>query len=210
MITSDSLKSLRDEISSRLSKKRYTHTLGVERAARILGTYCLPERILELSAAALLHDIAKELPRHEQLRLMDQSEQSFSEEDFESEALFHAFAAPVVIKAEFPEFATKDILSSVFLHTSGGENMSLFDEIIFLADFVEDGREYDACRELRAELFHALENADNIEERCKILHYSVLRVIDFTIYYLRENKKQINGRMLLARSAIADKLISVF
>ena len=153
MITDEMLFTLRGEIQTLLSHARYLHTLGVERAALEIGKHCLSDKLSDLSAAALLHDIAKEIPVDAQLKLMHESGIAFTEEDYRSESLYHAFCAPQIVKEKFPSFATEAILSAVFLHTSGGENMTLFDEIIFLADFVEDGRKYDSCKEIREELF---------------------------------------------------------
>ena len=53
----ESITSLRLKVKDRLSEKRYVHTLGVEKMARHLGTILLSDRLNELSAAALLHDI---------------------------------------------------------------------------------------------------------------------------------------------------------
>ena len=210
MIDEESLNSLRKQIGEILSERRFEHTLGVERAARDIAVHCLPSKLTELSAAALLHDAAKEQSKEEQLRLMIASGIAFTEEDYASESLYHAFCAPELVRTEFPEFATEDILSAVFLHTSGGEDMTVFDEIIFLADFVEDGREYDACKELRRELFSALESKADVVEKRKALHYSVLRVIDFTVNYLQKKGRAVNSRMLLARNSIVDKINSEF
>ena len=54
------LDALRGELSSLMSPKRYAHTLGVERMAVRLGQLFCPEKIPQLRAAALLHDITKE------------------------------------------------------------------------------------------------------------------------------------------------------
>ena len=95
-----------------------------------------------------------------------------------------------------------------FLHTSGGEDMTVFDEIIFLADFVEDGRKYDACREIREELFSALAAEEKLEGKRSILRFQVFRVIDFTIYYLQRKGSNVNSRMLMARTSIGSKIIA--
>ena len=62
IITEEMLSELRRSIANDMSEKRYSHTLGVERMARYLAGFLLPDRINEISAAALLHDISKEIP----------------------------------------------------------------------------------------------------------------------------------------------------
>ncbi len=208
MISEASLAALRKEVGASLSERRFLHTLGVERAALEIGRHCLPNKLSELSAAAILHDAAKELPKEDQLGFMMASGVDFTDEDYASEALYHAFCAPAYIRERLPKFATDEIVSSVFLHTSGGEDMTVFDEIIFLADFVEDGRKYDACREIREELFSALAAEEKLEGKRSILRFQVFRVIDFTIYYLQRKGSNVNSRMLMARTSIGSKIIA--
>ena len=206
MICADRIEKLRGEVGERLSDKRYAHTLGVERAAVQIGEYCLPDKITELAVAALLHDVAKEMPREDQLAAMERSGIAFTAEDYDSHALYHAFAACVLVREEFSDIATDDILSAVFKHTSGDAEMSVFDEIIFIADFVEDGREYVACKEIRNLLFSRLSAAESREECLKILHLMVVEVIDFTFKYLEERGKSVNSRMILAKKAVLAKI----
>ena len=206
MICTDRIDKLRAEVKSRLSDKRFAHTLGVERAAVEIGKYCLPDKISELSAAALLHDIAKEMPCEAQIAAMLRSGVDFTSEDYNSSALYHAFAAFVVVREEFSDLATDNILSAVFKHTSGDSQMTDFDEIIFVADFVEDGREYSACREARERLLSRLAEADSYPECLQALHLTVIEVIDFTLKYLEDKGKTPNSRMLLAKRAVLAKM----
>lgn len=206
MICTDRIEKLRVEVGERLSDKRYAHTLGVERAAVQIGEYCLSDKITELAVAALLHDVAKEMPREDQLAAMKRSGIAFTAEDYDSHALYHAFAACVLVREEFSDIATDDILSAVFKHTSGDAEMSVFDEILFIADFVEDGREYVACKEIRNLLFSRLSAAESREECLKILHLMVVEVIDFTFKYLEKRGKSVNSRMILAKKAVLAKI----
>lgn len=206
MICADRIEKLREEVGARLSDKRYTHTLGVERAAARIGKYCLPDKISELSVAALLHDVAKEMPRDVLFAAMERSSVDFTAEDYSSYALYHAFAASVIIREEFSDLATDEILLAVFKHTSGDSQMSDFDEIIFVADFVEDGREYETCREIRESLFERLSAATSYSECLQALHSTVVEIIDFTIKYLEDKGKSVNSRMLLAKKAVLAKM----
>lgn len=206
MIGERELNNLRARVAKILSEKRFSHSLGVERAAIEIGKHCIPDKLYELSAAALLHDIAKEMPKEEQILTMKKSGCELSSEDYASTALYHAFCAPAVIKKDFPEFEIDEILSSAFLHTSGGASMSDFDEIIFVADFVEDTRSYDACKAIRKKLFEDLDAAITIDEKMRILHLSVIAIIDFTLKYLEEKGKPVNSRILMAKRAVLSKI----
>ena len=206
MIGEKELQTLRSDVAEALSEKRFLHSLGVERAAIEIGKHCLPSKLNELSAAAILHDVAKELPKEEQLYAMRRCGYELTDEDYSSEALYHSFAAPYIIKERYADFATEDILSSVFMHTSGGDSMTIFDEIIFIADFVEDTRSYDACKVARKKLFDELSSAETLEDKRNALHRSVIDVIDFTVKYLEDKGKAVNSRMLLAKSAVQSKI----
>ena len=70
MFNDKALSALRLTVSKNISEKRYKHTLGVEKMARYLGEIILPDKVNELSAAALLHDIAKEHSYEDHLDLV--------------------------------------------------------------------------------------------------------------------------------------------
>ena len=206
MICADRIEKLHEEVSALLSDKRYAHTLGVERAAARIGKFCLPDKVSELSVAALLHDVAKEMPREAQLAAMRRLELNFTAEDYRSFALYHAFAAAAIVRDNFSDIATDEIVSAVFKHTSGDFQMSDFDEIIFVADFVEDGREYEMCKAIRDRFFSQLSAATSYEERLQVLHLTTVEIIDFTVKYLEEKGKFVNSRMLLAKKSVLAKI----
>ena len=147
---------LENSVKQRLSEKRFLHTVGVVEMARRLGEIFLPGRIDELIAAAYLHDIAKECTEFELLELIKEYGYALTPSDILSPAVLHAYAAPAIIKKYYKDFDSEDILSSVFNHTLGKDGMSLFDEIIFISDFIEKGRRYDASIRVREELFSRL------------------------------------------------------
>ena len=191
--TDDDVQALQQEIGKRLSNKRFLHTLGVKDVAMKISEHCSPEIKYEIAIAALLHDVAKELPEKEQMILMTQSG-SLTEDDLESKSLYHAFAAPALIRRDFPEYATKDVLSSVFNHTTGAPKMSLFDEIIFVADYIEEGREYPECINAREALYKDL--SDSKEESIKALHRCALTELRCTRDHLLRKGGKINKRTL--------------
>ncbi len=202
IISDEMLVRLRSSVKERMSQKRFAHTLGVERAAIRLGEYFLPERINELCAAALLHDIAKELPYEEQLKAF----LSYSDRDSYSgvDAALHSFAAPAIVLESYPEFATDDILDAVYNHTLGKPDMSVFCEIIFLSDYIEDGRTYESCRKVAEQLYSDLERVSLNSERMSALHRAVVRSIDFTIDSLVKRGSTIDDSVILTKNAYLD------
>lgn len=195
--TDAEIENLRKKVKLYLSDERYAHTLGVENAVTLIADACLPHKKSALRVAALLHDIAKEIPTDEKLAVLKKID-GLTDEDLKSEKLYHAFCAPLVIKRDFPEYATKDVLSAVFNHTTGAPSMTLFDEIVFVADYVEEGRSYRECREAREKLFGAF--GDCIAENINELHKCALSELEATKAHVLSRKAVLNLRSEAALS----------
>lgn len=198
--------SLRERVRERMSPKRFSHTLGVEAAAEKIAKKLLPNDLYEIRCAALLHDISKELSVGEHIKIMDGLSPRPTESDYMSQALYHSITAPTVIMRDFPELATSNILSAVRNHTSGAPDMSLFDEIIFLADFIDENRTYDFCRSTREEFFREFDEARDREEMIEILHKTTVKVLNFTIVYIVKNTMYLNERTVETRNAFLSRL----
>ncbi len=195
IFSAEALSRLEELVAGRMSEKRFRHTLGVRDAAIKIADAVLPKAKSELAAAALLHDIAKEYPRDEQLRMLSLT-QGLTEEDLLSESLYHAFAAPYLIRRDFSEFATPSILSSAFYHSTGRAGMTLFEEIIFVADYIEQTRIHPDCKSAKEELFSAfLKNGNDREKNIKALHLCALKEIFGTKCHLSEKGLYQNSRM---------------
>lgn len=185
-----SISTLKSAVSARMSAQRFTHTLGVEQMSIRLGEIFMPELINELRVAALLHDISKEMDIDEQLLFIDNCDRINKKQKCVPQAL-HSFSAVAVILKDFPQYATDNVLNAVESHTLGSEEMSLFSEIIFIADYIEEGRTYFESSAVRSVLFDKLDKAITLEEKIKALHYSVVLSIENTL-------KSLNMRGLAA------------
>lgn len=200
-ITEDDLSLLRAMISGRMSVERFEHTLGVERAAASLGEKVMPERVNELRAAALLHDVTKELELHEHLSLIDECN-NIDKNDRCTEAALHSFSAVAVIIKDFSKFATTDILNAVMFHTLGDPSMNLFAEIIYLSDYIEDGRTYSDCVEVRTMLANALYTSQSTSVAIRHIHNAVLDTIERTVKSVIARGKSVDPRTLNTKIAI--------
>ena len=149
------IESLRLSVKCRMDERRYSHTLSVERMAAYLGELYLPEKVDELRCAALLHDITKNETEEKQLQYCDKFDIIVRDFDKISGKLLHAKTAAMLIGREYPEYATEDVVSAVRWHTTGYDGMSVFDMLIYLADYIEDTRTFDDCIFLRNYFFWA-------------------------------------------------------
>ncbi len=194
------LDKLRESVRHRLSAERFWHTIGVEDVSYELGKVFLPDKVEWLRAAALLHDIAKELSEPDQLSLVAGLGIVLSDEDLDTPATLHAFAAPGIIERDYPFYATREIMCAVYRHTLGAPRMSLFDKIIFIADYIEPSREYSSCKEVREFLFDALRESsiDNV----KALNRAVFMAIEFTVISLENRGKRVHSRAIDTRNSL--------
>lgn len=190
-INEKDLSILRNKVKSILSSKRYLHTVSVEKCAEKLAIALNIEDVGIVRAAALLHDITKELDFNEQTRIL--RDEALTSEDFDTPAILHSFSAPLVILRDFPEYRDKRILSAVKNHTVGDEGMSLIDLIVFIADYAEETRTNESCISVNKYLFLGLDGLEHAE-RLKRLYNACLMAIGFTKEYLSRSGKSINPR----------------
>lgn len=206
IFTEKQLESLRSRVEDAMSPFRYGHTLGVERmAVRLADIYC-PEKRSLLRAAALLHDITKEKSISEQMEIFAKCGASPTEEQLAVLPTLHAISAPLVIPEEYPEFACDELLDAIRYHSTGREDMTLSEKIIFLADYIEDTRKFEDCISLREEFFAADLEIMSEKERIAHLNRVLLHSIDLTVNDLLEKGKIIETNTLRARESLLREL----
>ena len=81
IITEEMLSILRENVKHGLSDKRYEHTLAVEEMVITLAEIYCPEKILDLRAAAQLHDITKEYDYKVQTALLSMPGIEFNQDE---------------------------------------------------------------------------------------------------------------------------------
>ena len=114
---------IRKRLKKVLDKGRYEHTKGVMyTAASLAMAYEYP--IEDAMLAGLLHDCAKCIPNDEKISLCKKNGIAITAVEHESPYLLH------------PE-----ILHAIEVHTTGEADMSLLDKIIYIADYIEPGRD---------------------------------------------------------------------
>ena len=204
MFSDQMITALRNDVKLRLSEKRFAHTLGVESAALKIAAACAFSELSEISAAALLHDISKEYSLAEQKNIIFQNKIEICESDELAPQVLHSITAPLVIMRDFAQFATDTVLSAVRKHTTADEDMSLCDEIIFIADYIEDGRTYDSCVNLRQSLYASFESASSPQECRQALHVAVAAALADTFTSLKARGLHIHEKSISAMKKYSD------
>ncbi len=124
-------------IKERLSDYRFYHSLCVadEEKAEVAG---------------ILHDICKEADLDEQLKIIEKAGMTITEFERNSKKFYHQISGAAYAKVILG-IEDEEILNAIRFHTTGRANMSLMDEIVYLADFISADRDYDDIDNIRAE-----------------------------------------------------------
>lgn len=205
-IAETEIEGLRDRISASMSKKRYLHTLAVEQmAAKIADLYC-PEKKNKIRAAALLHDMTKELSAEEHIAICKEYGENLTPEDLSAPKTLHARTAAVLIPMKYPEFSDIEIMNAVRYHTTGCAYMTLFEKIIYLSDYIDSTRKHKDCIKLRNMFWDAEPQNMSCEERMAHLDLVVLEAVNMSINSLIEEKKIISCDTVSARNSLILKI----
>ncbi len=180
-VTEEMLTSLREAVGAYQTGKRYNHTLAVEREAASLGALFLPGDVNRLRAAALLHDITKIYDTEKQLKTCAEFGIMIGTGEIRAPKLLHAKTGAAVAERDFPDFADSDIIGAVRWHTTGRAGMSVFEMLIYLADYIEDTRTFEDCVVLRNQFYKGIEAAESLEERLDVLRKTMITSFDMTV-----------------------------
>lgn len=201
-ITEEMLEELRARVSCKMSPKRFRHTLAVEEmVARLCALYC-PEETVKMRAAALLHDLTKELTPDAQAELCRAHGIDVGAEEAASPKLYHARTAAALIRTEFSEYADPTVISSVRWHTTGHAGMTLQEKLLYLADYIDELRTFQNCVILRRYFFGADPVKMTSQERDALLRETLILSYDMTVKDLLEEGRSIALDTVQARNEL--------
>lgn len=133
-------------VEQAVGKKRYRHTLGVEKLAlELAGQYGVNEA--QAQTAAILHDFAKK--KQEKLALAAKYTIEISETEQAAPELLHGKLAAAMAREQFG-IEDADVLRAIAFHTTGRPGMSALEKVIYLADLLEENRDFEGVEALRA------------------------------------------------------------
>lgn len=147
---------LRAKIKKTQDKKRFEHTLGVTYTAACLAM-CYDIDTERAEIAGLLHDCAKCLSNDKKVELCKKQSIEINMTEAKNPFLLHAKAGAYLAQHKYG-IGDEDILNAVRYHTTGRPGMSTLEKIIFIADYIEPGRDHSArLPELRRLAFQDLD-----------------------------------------------------
>ena len=148
---------IKDYIKENLKVGRYNHTLGVVNTAVELAKV-FGEDQKKAEIAALCHDVAKNMDLEQLRKIIDEENITLSIDEENTKEIWHSIAGPIIAKNIF-KINDEEILSAMRWHTTGKENMSNLDKIVYLADLIEPSREFDGIDEIRSISYKSLDLA---------------------------------------------------
>lgn len=151
------IESYKKIIKGRMGEKRYIHSVNVAKQAQKLAKIygCDEEKAM---TAGIFHDVTKETPFDEQLKIITEGGIILDEIEKSSQKLWHPISGSVYIQ-KYLDINDADIINAIRFHTTGRSNMSLLEKIIFVADFTGDERNYDGVDIMREKALRSLEEA---------------------------------------------------
>lgn len=186
------LEKINNDIKAKLSDKRYNHSLGVmkkaEELAKIYG-----ENVNKAKLIGLAHDIGKELPKEDKLKYAIDNGILVDDIEKVNIDLLHGKIGADICSKRYG--FTNDMKNAIIYHTVGNENMDLLAKILFVADKIEDSRNY-KDEEKKAKLEEARIIAkENIDK-------AVLYEIDMSLEYTLKKNELIHPDSIYTRNKI--------
>ncbi len=159
---------LRKELQESLKPDRFDHTLGVAYTAAALA-FAHGADAEKALIAGMLHDCAKCMSHDEQIKICEKNNIEISDVEKRNHSLLHAKVGMYLARTKYDVYDT-EILNAIRWHTTGREDMSLLEKIVYIADFIEPNRKpLEGMDIIRKEAFTDI-------DRClsHILHDSVI------------------------------------
>lgn len=195
---------LAERVKPYLAEKRYAHTVAVAEEAVRLGEIYLPDKIGSLQASALLHDITKRADFQKQLQYCEEFGIITGSDDMLSPTVFHAITGAALAERDFADIVDEEILSGIRWHTTGRAGMTVFDSIIYLADYIEPTRTFDDCIRVRRCFWDGIREG---REKYEVLRDTMILSFDLTVENLLREGALIDRETIAARNDfLAQKL----
>ena len=148
-------------VQAQMSAKRFKHVLGVEQTAIVLAEK-YGVSIEQASIAALTHDYAKE---RSALDFEELIQQQFDADLLNwGNEIWHGLVGAEFVKRELG-INDEEILEAIRLHTTGAAEMSLLAQVLYVADYIEPGRDFPKVVEAREIAMRNLEEAVAFETK---------------------------------------------
>lgn len=169
---------IKKQLQEVLDDARYEHTMGVAYTAMCLAMrYGVDFKSAEI--AGLLHDCAKCISGSKKIKECEKYGLDITVVERKNPSLLHAKLGAVYAK-EIYGVKEEEILSAIRWHTTGRPAMTLLEQIVFVADYMEPGRDKAPhLEEIRGLVFKDLDLATAI-------------ILEDTVRYVQEKENAMD------------------
>lgn len=175
---------IREHMKDKLNPMRYEHTLGVTYTCMALAMrYEYDLKKAEL--AGLLHDCAKRYNENSIIKKCLNKGIELTESELSAPAIVHAKLGAWMAEHKYG-ITDPEILSAIACHTTGKPAMGLLDKILYVADYIEPGRD-------RAPLLGEMRKLAFVN-----LDEALYRIMKGILEYLTESETQIDDMTRVA------------
>ena len=173
-------------LKTRLTPQRLYHSICVAEQAKHLAEIFGGDTE-KAYTAGLVHDIMRYEPPEKMIELIIGDGQVLTESEKKITVTLHAVAGEVYLRKNL-KVTDGEILSSVRYHTTGKEDMTLLEKIIYAADLTSADREYPDVDEVRALAEKDLDRtvlrglSVTIEEnarKCRPIHIDTVKAFNY-------------------------------
>lgn len=181
-----------DYLKNNLKPKRLKHVFGVVDSIDALAVkYGIDREKARFSA--LYHDILKETSANRLIEYIRENGEDPGEL-LNANKVLHSQAGAIFARVE-GGILDEDILNAIRYHTTGREEMSTLEKMLYLADVIEAGRDYEGVDRLRdlsmkdldLAMLHALNSSLRfLEERNEYILISSVRARNYYLTLTRQ------------------------
>ena len=178
-------------LKRRLTPQRLYHSICVAEQAKHLAEIFGGDAEKSYTAG-LIHDIMRYEPPEKMIEMIESDGQTLTESEKNITVTLHAVAGEVYLRKELG-VTDEEILSAVRYHTTGKEEMSLLEKIIYVADLTSEDREYPDVKEVRELAEKSLDKTclrglsftiEDNARKCRPIHIDTVKAYN----YLAERK----------------------
>lgn len=138
---------IHDKLKKNIGPERYNHSIGVMNTSMELAKHY--ESSTEKAAlAGLLHDCGKLQGEKNLLKIASNFDIILDNVMKNNKELIHGPLGEVLAKKEY-NVVDEEVLNAIRFHTTGRENMSLLEKIVYIADVIEPSRSFEGVEKIR-------------------------------------------------------------
>lgn len=175
-----------DYLKEKLNEHRFCHSLNVaEKSKELAEIYGYDKEKAYL--CGLLHDICKNDSEENMLQIFLKFGIILDNVQEKVPLLWHSIAGAVLVKEKFG-FDDIEFINAIRYHTTGRDNMTKLEKIVFLADVISDDRDFNGVEKLREYSYQDLDLAvfeclkssiANLSAKNAMIHVDTINAYNF-------------------------------